>query len=128
MRRNNITSSEDKRLGAYFVTASDLEMVYVDAGASESEKIQAEHHNNRFAEKVLKYLWDDAFKFAHQDTFNTRQFVSLERIIEAFMDSAKPKNERFRVFNENLRKMILDGVTAESNEVSDVDSEGSQES
>lgn len=128
LRRNNITSSEDKRLGAYFVMASDLEMVYVDAGASESEKIQAEHHNNRFAEKVLKYLWDDAFKFAHQDTFNTRQFVSLERIIEAFMDSAKPKNERFRVFNENLRKMILDGVTAESNEVSDVDSEGSQES
>ena len=128
LRRNNITSSEDKRLGTYFVTASDLEMVYVDAGASESEKIQAEHHNNRFAEKVLKYLWDDAFKFAHQDTFNTRQFVSLERIIEAFMDSAKPKNERFRVFNENLRKMILDGVTAESNEVSDVDSEGSQES
>lgn len=128
LRRNNITSSEDKRLGAYFVTASDLEMVYVDAGASESEKIQAEHYNNRFAEKVLKYLWDDAFKFAHQDTFNTRQFVSLERIIEAFMDSAKPKNERFRVFNENLRKMILDGVTAESNEVSDVDSEGSQES
>lgn len=128
LRRNNITSSEDKRLGAYFVTASDLEMVYVDAGASESEKIQAEHHNNRFAEKVLKYLWDDAFKFAHQDTFNTRQFVSLERIIEAFMDSAKTKNERFRVFNENLRKMILDGVTAESNEVSDVDSEGSQES
>ena len=128
LRRNNITSSEDKRLGAYFVTASDLEMVYVDAGASESEKIQVEHHNNRFAEKVLKYLWDDAFKFAHQDTFNTRQFVSLERIIEAFMDSAKPKNERFRVFNENLRKMILDGVTAESNEVSDVDSEGSQES
>ena len=128
LRRNNITSSEDKRLGAYFVTASDLEMVYVDAGAGESEKIQAEHHNNRFAEKVLKYLWDDAFKFAHQDTFNTRQFVSLERIIEAFMDSAKPKNERFRVFNENLRKMILDGVTAESNEVSDVDSEGSQES
>lgn len=128
LRRNNITSSEDKRLGAYFVTASDLEMVYVDAGASESEKIQAEHHNNRFAEKVLKYLWDDAFKFAHQDTFNTRQFVSLERIIEAFMDSAKPKNERFRVFNENLRKMILDGVTAESSEVSDVDSEGSQES
>ena len=44
------------------------------------------------------------------------------------MDSAKPKNERFRVFNENLRKMILDGVTAESNEVSDEDSEGSQES
>ena len=128
LRRNNITSSEDKRLGAYFVTASDLEMVDVEEGASESEKIQAGHHNNRFAEKVLKYLWDDAFKFAHQDTFNTRQFVSLEKVIEAFMDSAKPKNERFRVFNDNLRKMILEGVTTESNEAIDDDSEGSQES
>lgn len=128
LRRNNITSSEDKRLGAYFISASDLEMKPITDGMSEKEKIQVEHSNSRFAEKVLKYLWDDAFKFSHQDTFNTRQFGSLEKVIEGFMNPAKPKNERFRVFNENLRKMILDGVTAESNEVSDDDSEGSQES
>ena len=36
-------SSEDKRLGAYFVKKNEL---------SEEE----------FPEKVLKYLWDDAFK------------------------------------------------------------------
>lgn len=128
LRRNSITSSEDKRLGAYFISASDLEMKPITDGMSEKEKIQVEHSNSRFAEKVLKYLWDDAFKFSHQDTFNTRQFGSLEKVIEGFMNPAKPKNERFRVFNENLRKMILDGVTAESNEVSDDDSEGSQES
>ena len=127
LRRNNITSSEDKRLGAYFISASDLDMKYVTDGMSEKEKIQVEHNNNRFAEKVLKYLWDDAFKFSHQDTFNTRQFGSLEKVIAGFMDPAKSKNERFRVFNENLRKMILDGVTTESNEVSE-DSEESQES
>lgn len=128
LRRNNITSSEDKRLGAYFISASDLEMKPITDEMSEKEKIRVEHSNSRFAEKVLKYLWDDAFKFSHQDTFNTRQFGSLEKVIEGFMNPAKPKNERFRVFNENLQKMILDGVTPESNEVSDDDSEGSQES
>lgn len=128
LRRNNITSSEDKRLGAYFISASDLEMKPVTDSMSEKERIQVEHNNNRFAEKVLKYLWDDAFKFSHQDTFNTRQFGSLERVIAGFMNPIKTKNERFRVFNENLRKMILEGVATESNEVSDDDSEGSQES
>lgn len=128
LRRNNITSSEDKRLGAYFISASDLEMKPVIDGMSEKDRIQVEHNNNRFAEKVLKYLWDDAFKFSHQDTFNTRQFGSLEKVIAGFMDPAKLKNERFRVFNENLQKMILDGVAIESNEVSDDDDEGSQKS
>lgn len=128
LRRNNITSSEDKRLGAYFISASDLEMKPITDSMSEKERIQVEHNNNRFAEKVLKYLWDDAFKFSHQDTFNTRQFGSLEKVIAGFMDPIKTKNERFRVFNDNLRKMILEGVTTESNEVSDDDIEGSQES
>ncbi|MDH6363131.1 hypothetical protein M2139_000106 [Enterococcus sp. PF1-24] len=127
LRRNNITSSEDKRLGAYFISASDLEMQPVNDGMGEKERIQIEHNNNRFAEKVLKYLWDDAFKFSHQDTFNTRQFSSLEKVIAGFMDSKKTKNERFRVFNENLRKMILEGVTTESNEVLDDESENTQE-
>lgn len=119
LRRNNITSSEDKRLGAYFISASDLEMKQITDGMSEKEKIQVEHDNNRFAEKVLKYLWDDAFKFSHQDTFNTRQFSSLEKVINGFMDPNNTKNERFRVFHDNLRKMILEGSTAMSNEVSE---------
>lgn len=111
LRRNNITSSEDKRLGAYFVSASDLQMKSITDDMDEKQKIQVEHHNNRFAEKVLKYLWDDAFKFSHQDTFSTRQFGSLEKIIEAFMSEEKTGNERFRVFHDNLRKLILDGVS-----------------
>ncbi len=128
LRRNNITSSEDKRLGAYFISASDLEMKPVTDSMGEKERIQIEHNNNRFAEKVLKYLWDDAFKFSHQDTFNTRPFGSLEKVVAGFMDPIKTKNERFRVFNENLRKMILEGITTESSEVSDDDNEDSQES
>jgi len=104
LRRNNVTSSEDKRLGAYFITAADLvwheEEDQVEKGSK--EWIIARHSNARFSEKVLKYLWDDAFKFAHPETFDTKAYASLELVIETFCNERA--NDRFKVYNENLRK------------------------
>ena len=120
LRRNNVTSSEDKRLGAYFVSADDLAYVETQDGDSEKQIIEAEHKNARFAEKVIKYLWDDAFKFSHPDTFDTRRYKSLETVIETF--NASKGNDRFKVYHENLRKLIIEGVD-ENNSVSDEDNE-----
>mgnify|MGYP004563823823 CR=1 FL=1 len=120
LRRNNVTSSEDKRLGAYFVSADDLVYVKTQDGVSEKQIIDAEHKNARFAEKVIKYLWDDAFKFSHPDTFDTRRYKSLEMVIDAFNTSTG--DERFKVYHENLRKLILEGVD-ENNSVSEEDNE-----
>lgn len=120
LRRNNVTSSEDKRLGAYFVSADDLVYVKTQDGASEKQIIEAEHKNARFAEKVIKYLWDDAFKFSHPDTFDTRRYKSLEKVIETFNTSTG--DDRFKVYHENLRKLILEGID-ENNSVSDEDNE-----
>ena len=110
LRRNNVTSSEDKRLGAYFITAADLvwheEEDQVEKGSK--EWIIARHSNSRFSEKVLKYLWDDAFKFAHPETFDTKAYASLELVIETFCNERA--NNRFKVYNENLRKAILDAA------------------
>lgn len=110
LRRNNVTSSEDKRLGAYFITAADLvwhgEEDQVEKGSK--EWIIARHSNARFTEKVLKYLWDDAFKFAHPETFDTKAYASLELVIETFCNERS--NNRFKVYNENLRKAILDAA------------------
>lgn len=110
LRRNNVTSSEDKRLGAYFITATDLvwheEEDQVEKGSK--EWIIARHSNARFSEKVLKYLWDDAFKFAHPETFDTKAYASLELVIETFCNERA--NDRFKVYNENLRKAILDAA------------------
>lgn len=110
LRRNNVTSSEDKRLGAYFITAADLvwheEEDQVEQGSK--EWIIARHSNARFSEKVLKYLWDDAFKFAHPETFDTKAYASLELVIETFCNERA--NDRFKVYNENLRKAILDAA------------------
>ena len=39
----------------------------------------------KFPEKVIKYLWDDAFKFNPQDLFDTTRFDNLEDIIRHFV-------------------------------------------
>lgn len=56
--------AEDKRLGAYFVKISDLSTKY-------------------FPEKVLKYLWDDAFKMDRTILFDSR-FKALDEVIETY--------------------------------------------
>ena len=118
MRRNNVTSYEDKRLGAYFVSKDELVYTKIQDGATERQIIEAKHKNARFAEKVIKYLWDDAFKFSHPDTFDTREYKSLEMVIDTFNSSKG--DDRFKVYHENLRKLIVEGVD-DNNSVSDED-------
>lgn len=125
LRRNNITSAEDKRLGAYFISADDLVLQAVPDTASPLERKKIGHHNSRFAEKVIKYLWDDAFKFSHAETFDTRKYKSLELVIEGFMSTSG--NDRFRVYHENLRKMIIEGHQQQDSNII-VDAEDSSES
>ena len=67
----DMVSSEDKRLGAYFVKKKELE-----AG--------------RFPEKVLKYLWDDAFKMDKTAIFN-ESCRSLEDVIAVYETAATDK-------------------------------------
>jgi len=55
-----LSSMEDKRLGCWFVKNKNG-LINSDA----------------FAEKVLKYLWDDAFKFSRDKVFNSN-FGNLE--------------------------------------------------
>jgi hypothetical protein len=97
-----MTSSEDKRLGVYFVHPSDL--VYDEnadnPNISEKERIKARQNNSRFPEKVLKYLWDDAFKFSREDIFEVSQYNSLEAVVGKFL--SEKKNDRFKVFKENV--------------------------
>ena len=50
---SDLASSEDKRLGAYFVKLNELSV-------------------DKFPEKVLKYLWDDAFKMDKEAIFDER--------------------------------------------------------
>lgn len=100
-------------MGAYFVSQDDLRLEPVPTGVSELERKRVERHNARFAEKVLKYLWDDAFRFSHGDAFDTQRYRSLEAVVAGFMSASG--NERFRVCSENLRKLILSGAASADN-------------
>lgn len=94
-----MTSSEDKRLGTHFVSIDDLV-----EGTGDDPK-QIERQNSRFPEKVLKYLWDDAFKFTKEDVFDLEKVKSLEDVIELFVSSSG--NARFRVFKENIYNALV---------------------
>lgn len=105
-----VTSSEDKRLGAYFVRSEDL--VYHaeadDAGLPAREQAKARLLNCRFAEKVLKYLWDDAFRFSREDIFKSSVYPSLEAVAEHFSTGAVGDG-RLDVFQDE----IIDALLAE---------------
>lgn len=66
-------SSEDNRLGGYFVNAAEIENPSI------------------FADKVLLYLWNDAFKFDRDKVF-VSEYKTLEQLIIGF------KSKFFDVF------------------------------
>ena len=71
-----LSSMEDKRLGCWFVKAEKT---------TEKDKDGKDIYiirNELFAEKVLKYLWDDAFKFCREKVFNG--YTNLESLTRDF--------------------------------------------
>lgn len=129
--RARMTSAEDKRLGAYFVHLRDLkfndamgDLKVYDAlrkkeskgTLSDDEKTQiaiirdAIRQNRKFPEKVIKYLWDDAFKFNREVIFEVTEYQSLEQVIRAFMYAQGL--DRFKVFKDNVK----DAFTGEDEE------------
>lgn len=108
-KNQNMTSSEDKRLGTHFVNQDDL---YFDDDALDltkdgSIRKQAELRNRRFPEKIIKYLWDDAFKFYRDEIFKG-EFNSLEKVISEF--TSKLKNDRFNIFKDNIKGALMEMV------------------
>lgn len=86
-------SSEDKRFGSYFIKKEDFK-----ENGNEKEI-------RKFAEKVLKYLWDDAFKFHRDHVFDSDEVkpFALEFFIEKFI---KNKDDRFSIFTNKTRSYI----------------------
>lgn len=90
----DMASSEDKRLGAYFVKLNELAA-------------------NKFPEKVLKYLWDDAFKMDKEAVFDEK-FRSLEMVIETYEQSESDKLQA--VLRMDVYKKMLETMTEKKSE------------
>lgn len=82
--------TDDKSLGVYFATDNDLD------------------NAKRFAEKVLKYLWDDAFKLGRQALFSNCS-EGLSSVIEAYEDAKGDPLKAVlvpEVYNEMQKRML----------------------
>lgn len=73
------STSEDKRLGKYFVGKNCL---------TENAKIinDCEDEANNFAYKVLEYVWNDVCKYGQSDWFNTSEYRTLEELLEGYKE------------------------------------------
>lgn len=89
---NNL-SNEDNRLGAYFVRETDLN----DA--------------ERFGEKILMYLWNDAFKFDHDKVFKA-EYRTLDELISGFIRVG------FAVFSNDI---IFENIAEEAGDIIETD-------
>ena len=93
-----MSSMEDKRLGCWFVKAED-------------NKIS----KDKFAEKVLKYLWDDAFKFSREEIFDIKdKTASLESIVSSFKNGDETKPCNWNVFKDTSFVLQQDNTQSES--------------
>lgn len=97
-------NSEDKCLGAYFAIDAELE------------------DRQRFAEKVLKYLWDDAFKMEREIVFG-KSFKSLSSVIESFEDATGDalkivlKEEVYKTMSEKSASAQVQAEEVEDEEI-----------
>ena len=84
-----LASIEDKRLGVWFVS---------NVGGIIDDKV--------FAEKVLKFLWDDVFKFKRPQIF-ADGIDTLEKLINFFEKPSEGK-ERFDVFKDKANLVAFE--------------------
>ncbi len=136
--KSKMASAEDKRLGVYFIHEKDIVFdekanpsdgytsIYTEyndllkmeaSGKMSDDKKQrlqdireALMNNRMFPEKVIKYLWDDAFKFNPEALFDTDNMESLEQVIRTFVYSSK--RDRFKIFKPTVRAALYPDMQA----------------
>lgn len=97
-------SSEDKRLGAFFVRADELKL---------PDNLE---NGIPFAEKVVKYLWDDVFKFNKSALFQDH-LNSLDKVL--YLLKNNHGFGRFDIFNDEIKARLQQGQQAAISQVGD---------
>lgn len=110
-------SSEDKRLGSYFVTEDVIKYFSIEIDKNEisekyninldnTQKLETviKDLNSRFGDKVIKYLWDDVFKFSRDDLFEPN-YKSLEKVLYDF--NRLDGDRRFDVFKQDIKDNLF---------------------
>lgn len=91
-------SSEDSRLGVFFLKENEMDDTSI------------------FSEKILMYLWNDAFKYNREDIFDN-SYKTLEDLIDGFIEN------KFEIFKEDLGLKTIIELNNSVNEDSSRDEE-----
>lgn len=133
--KSKMVSAEDKRLGVYFIHENDIVGKSIESPSKGFITLKDEYNallkNQRagnisnadidriktirksimdmsiFPQKVIKYLWDDAFKFNPEALFNMEgegKLESLEQVIQTFVYSQG--HDRFKIFKQSVRDSL----------------------
>ncbi len=82
-----LNSMEDKRFGVYFVNIDDLKS------------------KENFVHKIIKYLWDDVFKFDRNIIFDTIKFNTLEAVVKNF--TKEKGRTQFDIFSDGVKELLF---------------------
>ena len=91
--KDEITNSEDKQIGVYFVEENMLRMENVKS---------IELQRKEFAYKLFEYLWDDVFKYSRDTLFKGAK--SLDDLIDRYVKQGEDDTNGICVFAENVFK------------------------
>lgn len=92
---SEMSSTEDKQLGAYFIQKDDL-------------------NREHFAEKALKYLWDDVYRMERYEFFNSK-IKSIGDLINTYQTAEKEPLKS--VMKEAVYKSMMDTQTKSVSDV-----------
>lgn len=86
LKEIDITMSEDKQLGIFFVDETGLvKKELLDSDENKKEKAK------EFAYKIFEYLWDDVLKYCHEKWFG-KDVKSLDALIKKYLDNVDNNN------------------------------------
>lgn len=91
--KDEITNSEDKQLGVYFIDEKGLR-----AETISSNEVQ----RKEFAYKIFEYLWDDVVKYDRAALFKDAK--TLDDLIDNYVKSGSNDIDGKNVFVENIFK------------------------
>lgn len=91
--KDEITNSEDKQLGVYFIDENGLRTENVT-----SNEVQ----RKEFAYKIFEYLWDDVVKYDRTALFKDAK--TLDNLIDNYVKSGSNDIDGKNVFVENIFK------------------------
>lgn len=100
-KHQGMLSTDDKRLGVFFMNEKELSANPLPGSHPAVRAL----HPRLFAAKVLRYLWDDAFRLCRSDVFALSTF---EEVMRYYTSPQNKGEKRWALFTDEIRRKLLE--------------------